>query len=75
MIILTNDDAVLQIVENISKIIITVTSYRVRWRLKSQAIRLFAQPFDQAQIKENIKTPCHSILWGESTGDWLIPLT
>ena len=27
------------------------------------------------QIKENIKAPCHWSLWGESTGDWWIPLT
>ena len=36
---------------------------------------LFAQPFVQAQIKENIKTPHHWPLWGESTGDRWIPLT
>ena len=35
-----------------------------RWRLKSPASRLFAQPFVQAQIKENIKVPCHWPLWG-----------
>ena len=29
---------------------------------------LFAQPFVQAQIKENIKFPRHWPLWGESTG-------
>ena len=33
---------------------IPVTSW-ARWRLKSQASRWFAQPFGQAQIKENIK--------------------
>ena len=27
------------------------------WRLKSPASPLFTQPFNQAQIKENIKTP------------------
>ena len=36
---------------------------------------LFTQPFVQAQIKENIKSPCHCSLWGESTGDRWIPLT
>ena len=29
--------------------------YSVRWRLKSPASQLFAQPFVQAQIKQNIK--------------------
>ena len=29
----------------------------------------------QAQIKENIEAPRHWPLWGESTGDWWIPLT
>ena len=33
---------------------ITMTSYWVRWRLKSPASRLIIQPFVQAQIKENI---------------------
>ena len=37
--------------------------------------RLFAQPFVQGQIKENIKAPRHWPLWGEFTGDWWIPLT
>ena len=31
--------------------------------LKSLATRLFAQPFVQAHIKENIKAPCHWPLW------------
>ena len=32
-----------------------------------------AQPFVEAQIKENIKAPHHWPLWGESTGDrWII---
>ena len=35
----------------------------------------FAQPFVQAQIKENIKAPRHWPLWGEFTGDRWIPLT
>ena len=52
------------------KLPITVTSYWVRWRLKSW---LFAQQFLQAQIKENIKAPCHWPLWGKFTGGWGIP--
>ena len=54
---------------------ITVTSWRTRWRVRSTATLLFAQPFVQAQIKENIKAPRHRHLWGESTGDRWIPLT
>ena len=53
---------------------ITVTSQWARWRLKSPASRLFAQPFVQAQIKENIKAPRHWPLWGESIGHRWIPL-
>ena len=46
----------------------TVTSKWARWRLKSPASRLFAHPFIQAQIKENIKAPRrHWPLWGGST--------
>ena len=45
----------------ITETIITVTS---RWRLKSPASRLFAQPFIQVQIKENIKAPRHCSLYG-----------
>ena len=37
--------------------------------------RLFTQPFIQAQIKENIKAPCHWPLCGEFTGDRWIPRT
>ena len=44
-----------------------------RWRLKSSALRLFTQPFIQAQIKENIKAPRLWPLWGEFTGDrWIL---
>ena len=43
-------------------------------RLKSPAYRLFAQPFIQAHIKENIKAPRHWPFWWESTGDLWIPL-
>ena len=35
----------------------------------------FAQPFDQAQIKENIESPHYWPLWGESIDDRWIPLT
>ena len=44
-------------------------------RLKSPALRLFTQPFLQAQIKENFKAPRHWPLWGEFPGDWSIPRT
>ena len=39
----------------------------------SKASIVIAQPFVQAQIKENIKAPRHWPLWGESTGDWWFP--
>ena len=42
-----------------------MTSWWVRWRLKSPASRLFTQLFIQAQIKENIKAPRHWPLWGK----------
>ena len=38
----------------------------MRWRLKSLASPLFAQPFIQVQIKENIKARRHWPLCGES---------
>ena len=47
----------------------------MRWRLKSTTSRLFAQPFVQAHIKENIKDLRHWHFLGESTGDHCIPLT
>ena len=50
-----------------------MTSWWARWRLKSPASRLFTQSFIQAQIKENIKAPCHWSLWGEFVGDRWIP--
>ena len=53
---------------------ITVTSWWARWRLKLPASRLFAKPFVQAQIEQNIKAPRRWPLWGESTGDRWIPL-
>ena len=37
--------------------------YTLQWR----------QPFNRAQTKENINAPRHRPLWGEFTGDWLIP--
>ena len=49
--------------------IITMTSWCVRWRLKSPASRLFSQPIIQTQIKENIKAPRRWPLCGEFTGD------
>ena len=63
------------IVHSCLYLIITVTSERVRWRLKSPASRLYTWPFIQAQFKENIKVPRHWALWGEFTGDRWIPLT
>ena len=45
----------------------------MRWLLKSPSSRLFAQPFVQTQINENIKAPRHWPLWGESTGHrWIL---
>ena len=38
-------------------------------------MRLFTQPFIEAQIKENNKAPRHWPLWGEFTDDRLIPRT
>ena len=64
-----------QVVQILRPLIITVTSQWVQWRLKSSASRLFTQPFIQAQIKESIKAPRHWPLWGEFTGDRLIPRT
>ena len=39
---------------------------RMDWKDASPGSRLFAQPFIQAQIKENIKGPRHCPLWRES---------
>ena len=39
------------------------------------SVSIVAQPFVQAQLKENIKAPGHWPLWGESTGDRWIPFT
>ena len=50
-------------------VVIAVTSWWARWRLKSLASRWVAQPLVQTQIKENIKVPRHWSLWGEFTGD------
>ena len=48
---------------------IPMTSWWTRCCLKSPASGLFAQPFIQAQINENIKAPHHWLLCGEFTGD------
>ena len=51
---------------------ITMTSYWVRWRLKSPASWLFTQHLIPAQIKENIKDPRHWPMCGEFTSDrWI----
>ena len=50
-------------------VLIIVISQWAPWRLKPPASWLFAQLFDQVQIKENIKALRHWPLWGESTGD------
>ena len=42
---------------------------------KSPALRIFAQPFIQTQIKENIKAPRHWLLCEEFTCDRWIPRT
>ena len=55
--------------DNWDALSITVTSYWARWRLKSPASGLFAQPFIQTQIKENIKAPRQWPLCGEFTDD------
>ena len=56
-------------------LIITMTSWWARWRLKSPALRLFTQRVIQAQINENIKALCHWPFWGEFTGGRWIPYT
>ena len=57
--------------QSFTHLCITVTSLWSRWRLKSPASRLFAQPSVQAQIKKNIK-PRHWPLCGNSpvTGEF-----
>ena len=52
-----------------------MTSKWLQWCLKSPVSRLFTQPFDHTQIKENIKAPRHWPLWGEFTGHRWIPRT
>ena len=39
------------------------------------AVSVYAQPFAQAHIKENINAPRHWPMWGEFTGDRWIPHT
>ena len=48
---------------------ITVTSQWALGRLKLPASRLFARPFVQPHIKENIKVPRHWPLWGNPPVD------
>ena len=55
-------------IEIIDAWFITMTVLWARWCLKSLACRLFAQPFVQVQITENIKTPRHRPLWWQSGG-------
>ena len=55
--------------------VITMTSQWAPWCLKSPPSGLFAQPFVQAHIRENIKAPRHCPWWGESIGDQWIPRT
>ena len=54
---------------------ITVTSQWAPWRLKLPASPLFTHLLIQAQIKENIKAPCHWPMCGGFTGHWCIPRT
>ena len=49
-----------------------MTSQWARWRLKSPALRLFSQPYIQAQIKGNIKALRHWPLYGEFNGEFPI---
>ena len=51
------DDTVMNWYYLVVRPCIIVRSLWARWRLKSPALRWFAQPFVQAQIKENTKTP------------------
>ena len=60
---------------NTDLLFITVTSQWAPWRPKSLASRLFAKPFVQAHIKQNIKALRHWTLWGGSTGDQRTPVT
>ena len=46
-----------------------MTPYWAQWRLKTLAWLLFTQQFVQVQIKESIKAPRHSPLWGKSIGE------
>ena len=53
---------------------VTTTSHYSGVIMSAMASRFFAQLLVQAEIKENIKTPPHWHLWGESTGDrWIHP--
>ena len=47
-------------------IVITVTSQRVRWRLKLPASLMFAEPFVQAQVKDTLKFSVNGLCEGKS---------
>ena len=47
----------------------------VSWRLKSQVTGLFVQTLFMLTSTESSKLNITGILWGESAGDWRIPLT
>ena len=68
-------DSVTTVTTVVCTVVIIVTSYWARWRLKSPASLSFTQPFILAQIKENTKAPRHWPLWGEFTGNQWIPRT
>ena len=54
-------------------VVITVTSWWARWRLKSPVSPLYTQPFIQTQMKENFKAPPHWPLWPvNSPQKWLV---
>ena len=53
-------------------VLITVTLWCGRWRLKLPVSRFFTHVFIQTQIKENVKAPRHWPLWGKFTGEFPI---
>ena len=58
------------LIQALKRCVTTVTSYWVRWRLKSPASRLFTQPFIQAYIKENIKAPRRPLAFVQGIHRW-----
>ena len=54
-------------ISHYSHVIISVTEFQIT------GVSIFTQPFVQAQIKENMKAPRHSPMWGNSpmTGEFL----